>query len=147
MTRLVTAALCILLMTSAAFTQNNSADEKQIAENEHALGQAMIQKDLATLSRLVADDWSMLGESGAGTKSGFLNDIKSGTLVVKSFQIHDMHIRVLGDVAIVQAYDDEQTTYAGKDSSGTYNWTDVWQKRNGQWVSIATQLTTVKKNQ
>jgi len=145
MSRLVPAALSIVLLVSAAFAQSSSADEQQIAANEHALGRAMIQKDVATLSWLVADDWSMLGESGSGTKSGFLNDVSSGTLVVKSFQIHDMHIRVLGDIAIVQAYDDEQTIYAGKDTSGTYNWTDVWQKRKGQWVSIATQLTTVKK--
>jgi hypothetical protein len=59
---------------------------------------------------------------------------------------YDLHVRVIGNVAFVQGFDDEKSSYKGKDNSGTYNWLDVWENRNGRWVSVATQLTKVEAN-
>lgn len=128
----------------AAFAQGGSA-KRIVAAQELALGEAMIHKDVDTLSRLIADDWAMQSETGAGTRAAFIADIRSGRLVVRSFRIHDMHVHVVGSLAWVQAYDDEQTSYDGSDSSGTYNWMDVWEKRGSHWISVATQLTRVKR--
>jgi ketosteroid isomerase-like protein len=145
MRRMMTMLAVGVLLSSVAMAQDVSATEKKIADLEAALGQAMIHKDVATLDKLVADDWTMQSSSGTmGTKAGFLGDVRSGTLVVRSFKLHDVHVRVLGDVAFVQAFDDEDTSYNGVASKGTYNWLDVWQKRDGQWVSLATQLTKVQ---
>ncbi len=133
-----------LLLSGMAVAKDPGATEKKIADLEVALGQAMIHKDLATLSTLVADDWTIQSESGTmGTKAAFLNDVKSGALVVTTFKIHDVHVHVLGNVAYIQAFDDEQSSYKGHDNSGTYNWLDVWENRDGHWVSVATQLTRV----
>jgi ketosteroid isomerase-like protein len=63
--------------------------------------------------------------------------------VVTMFRIHDIHVHVLGNVAYVQAFDDEESSYKGKSNNGTYNWLDVWVNRDGHWVSVATQLTKV----
>ena len=106
--------------TSAAETPREA--ESKIMQNETALGEAMIHRDVGTLSRLVADDWTMQSSSGSvGTKSDFLNDVKSGALVVKSFRLHDMHIHVIGQMAYVMAYDDEESSYNGESHAGTYN--------------------------
>jgi hypothetical protein len=45
---------------------------------------------------------------------------------------------------VVQGSDDEKSTHNGKDTSGTYTWTDVFQKRGGRWMVIASQDTPVK---
>jgi ketosteroid isomerase-like protein len=138
-------AMSILLTGVAASATAVPTAETTINDAEAALGEAMIHKDLATLDRLVGRDWTMQSDSGTmGTKAGFLNDVRSGALIVKSFKLHDVHVRVLGDVAFVQAFDDEVSSYKGKDNSGTYNWLDVWEKRDGRWVSVATQLTRVE---
>jgi len=132
------------LLISVAVADDTARTEQYIQDQEAAIGQAMIRKDITTLSKLVGDDWTIQNDSGVvGTKAGFINDIKTGTLVVSKFQLHDLRVRVIGDVAIVQGSDDEVSSYAGKDGSGTFNWLDVWAKRNGKWVSIATQLTKV----
>jgi ketosteroid isomerase-like protein len=129
---------------SAPTAERSPNIEQQIADYEAALGQAMIHKDVATLTALVADDWTIQSDSGSmGSKAGFLSDVKSGMLVVATFKLHDLHVHVLGNVAFVQGFDDETSSYNGKDNSGTYNWLDVWQNRNGRWVSVATQLTRV----
>ena len=134
-----------LFLTCTAIAKDAPTPETKIAAFEADLGQAMIHKDIATLSNLVADDWTIQDASGSmGTKAGFINDVKSGKLVVTSFKIHDLHVRVLGNVAFVQAFDDETSSYEGKENSGTYNWLDVWVNRDGHWVSVATQLTKVE---
>lgn len=145
MRRMISVLFATVLMSGIAMAEDVSVTEKKVADLEAALGQAMIHKDVATLSKLVADDWTMQSSSGTmGTKAGFIGDVRSGTLVVRSFKIHDMHVRVLGNVAFVQAFDDEETSYKGVASKGTYNWLDVWEKRDGQWVSLVTQLTKVE---
>ena len=75
----------------------------------------MIHKDIATLSNLVADDWTIQNDSGSmGTKAGFINDVKSGKLVVISFRLHDVHVHVHGNVAFVQGFAPKKvTTNAG----------------------------------
>jgi hypothetical protein len=47
----------------------------------------------------------------------------------------------MGDMAVVQGADDEKSTEKGKDTSGSYTWTDVFAKRGGKWVAIASQVT------
>jgi ketosteroid isomerase-like protein len=138
-------AMCILLTGVAAAAMDMPTVETTINNAEAALGEAMIHKDLATLDKLVAEDWTIQSDSGTmGTKAGFLDDVRSGALVVSSFKLHDVRVRVLGNVAFVQGFDDEVSSYKGKDNSGTYNWLDVWEKRDGRWVSVATQLTRVE---
>jgi ketosteroid isomerase-like protein len=120
---------------------------KKIADFEADLGQAMIHMDIATLSKLVGErlDYPKR-QRRDGHKAGFINDVQSGALVVTSFKLHDLHIHVIGNVAFVQGFDDEKSSYKGKDNSGTYNWLDVWENRDGRWVSVATQLTKVEAN-
>jgi ketosteroid isomerase-like protein len=133
-----------LVFAGWAGAENVASVQSTILANEHALGIAMISGDTPTLARLVADDWAQQDASGTlGTKAGFIHAIETGKLVVKEFTLHDLQVRVFGDVAVVQGFDDEQTTYDGKSSSGTYNWTDVWVKRDGKWASVATQITRV----
>ncbi len=147
MKRLVSILAASLLLTCTAIAKDVPATEKKIADFEADLGQAMIHRDIATLSKLVGDDWTIQNDSGAtGTKAGFINDVQSGALVVTSFKLHDLHVRVIGNVAFVQGFDDEKSSYKGKENSGTYNWLDVWENRNGRWVSVATQLTKVQAN-
>ena len=145
MKRIVSLFAVSILVTCVAGAIDAPTAERTINDSEAALGVAMIHKDLATLNRLVGNDWTIQSDSGTmGTKAGFLDDVRSGALVIKSFKLHDVHVRVLGDVAFVQGFDDEVSSYKGKDNSGTYNWLDVWQKRDGRWVSVATQLTRVE---
>ena len=144
MKRLFLLAASAVVAVVSLPAQSAPSTESLIRGYEEELGTAMIHRDVPTLARLVGDDWTIQSESGAtGTRDGFLSDIESGKLVVKSFRLHDVRIRVFGDVAMVQGFDDEESAYDGKASNGTYNWMDVWVKRDGKWVSVATQLTRV----
>jgi len=137
-------ASSMVLAPSAESVVGNKVDAARIVSLERALGRAMIARDTGALSRIVGDDWLCQGASGISTKKTFVDDVATGKLVVRRFVLHDVHVRVMGNVAYLMAADDEESAYAGTDNSGTYNWLDVWQKRGGRWVSVATQITKVR---
>ena len=55
-----------------------------------------------------------------------------------------MKVRVFGDTAVVTGTDDEISMEDGKKSTDHYVWTDVFVKRNGKWVAVASQTAQIK---
>ena len=141
---LASTALTIGALETSA--QDSEAAKKEIIALETELGRAMIHRDTAALKRIVADEWICQSATGVSTKASFISDVEQGKLVVAKFVLHDIRVRVFGDVAYLMGADDETSSYAGVDNSGTYNWLDVWTKRDGHWVSVATQITKATPN-
>jgi ketosteroid isomerase-like protein len=142
MKTLVSVCAVVLLMTGSAVAADMSATEQKLVDMEAAWSKAIVAKDTAAVSAIVADDW--MGQNPGGKmedKAGLLADMKSGTTAATSMANHDVHVRVMGNMAVVQGADDEKSTDKGKDVSGAYTWMDVFVNRGGKWVAIASQVT------
>jgi ketosteroid isomerase-like protein len=125
-----------------AFAATDAKDE--LVGIEASWSKAIVAKDAATIGKIVAPEWTGQNSSGKSeTKDKMLADLKAGVDSSTSMTNHDVHVRIIGDVAIVQGSDDEKTMHKGKDVSGTYTWMDIFQKRGGHWVAIASQSTPV----
>jgi ketosteroid isomerase-like protein len=138
----ISACAATMLATTAAFAVGMTTTEQKLVDMETAWSKAMAAKDTATISNIVADDWS--GQNPGGKmqdKAGMLAEIKSGDMSATQMTNHDVHARVMGNMAVVQGADDEKSSYKGKDTSGSYTWMDVFAKRDGKWVAIASQVT------
>jgi len=93
--------------------------------------------------KLVADDWIAISPDGKSqTKADRAAEIK--TADITSATLGDMKVRVFGDTAVVTGTDDEITLKDGKKSIDHYVWTDVFVKRNGKWLGVASQTTQIK---
>ena len=122
-----------------------AAPETELVAMEASWSKAVVAKDTAAVSRIVAADWiGQNAEGGRATKVKMLADLKTGADSATTMTNHDVHVRIIGDLAIVQGADDEKSMHQGKDVSGTYTWTDIFQKRAGHWVAIASQNTPVR---
>ena len=129
-----------------ALAQAAPAPSDALVTMEANWSKAMVAKDWATVDGIIASDWT--GQNDAGkltTKAMLLGDYKSGKSSISAMTNHDVHARLVGDIGIVQGMNDETSTYDGKDTSGTYSWTDVYQRRGGKWVVIASQVTRITK--
>ena len=52
--------------------------------------------------------------------------------------VHDVNVRLLGDVAIIHA----RTTFTLRDGrAGASRYTDVWARRAGRWLAVSAQIT------
>jgi len=117
--------------------------EQELIKMEEAWSKALVAGDKDALGRIIAPDWRMQNEVGVATdRDSYFKNF--GDNKFSAMTNRDVHVRFVGDdLAIVQGLDTETSTHKGKDTSGTYSWTDIFQKRNGQWVAIASQNTPV----
>jgi ketosteroid isomerase-like protein len=94
------------------------------------------------IDSIVAEDCLFLGSTGeVMTKAQADADRRKG--ILKASTTTQMIVRVFGDVAVVIGANVEQSEYAGQDTSGQYRWTDVFQKRGGQWVVVSAHSTRI----
>lgn len=140
------AAVASAVLSGAIAASAVSMPGQALIDIEAKWAKALVAKDAKTIATIMADDFAGQGQSGkVSSKTSSLADITSGKLVVRSMTNHDVHVRIIGDVAIVQGMDDEDSSYDGKAFKGTYSWTDIYAKRGGQWLAVASQGTPVDK--
>jgi ketosteroid isomerase-like protein len=103
----------------------------------------------AYLDSVVYGDTQRFGEI---LSPDFLASMPDGSLLDKSefllrtaaprslerLDAHDVRIRIEGNVAIIHAAT-AYTTLSGAEGRGRY--TDIWARRNGQWLAIAAHVT------
>jgi ketosteroid isomerase-like protein len=139
------AGACLCPVYGQASKAESSADAEAVKQVERDWSDAQKAADVDKLSEIVADDWSGLGSDGTrSTKKQFLNDVKSGTSKLESFDIGPMNVKLIGAVAIVQGSDTEKSSSKGKDTSGKWVWMDVFVKRDGKWQAVRSQSAMLK---
>jgi ketosteroid isomerase-like protein len=128
----------------AAARRDPARDEAELIRLERDYARALIGKDRAFLMRFYASDWRGGNWMGFWSKATMIKSILNARYVVKSMNVRDLKVRVTGDVAIVQGVDEEVTSVDGKDTSGKWAFTDVFERRDGRWVAVASHTSEVK---
>jgi len=139
------AGACISPVYGQAAKPAASSPVEAVKQLERDWSDAQKARDMDKLSQIIADDWSGLGSDGTkSTKKDFLNDVKSGTNKLETFEIGPMDVKVIGTIAIVQGSDTEKSSNKGKDTSGKWVWMDVFVNRDGKWQAVRSQSAMVK---
>lgn len=103
---------------------------------------AIVKKDTATIDRLLADDFSGTTDDQIYSKADAIEDVKSGTH--ESLELDNIKVRLFGDTAVVTMGQTEKSRHGDKDFSGHYLFTDVWARKNGQWIAVASHGSRVR---
>lgn len=148
--RLVVAIWFVSLLSAAVTLegrQRKADSDAAISQTLQAIEQAWLNAeknhDAAAFEKLVADDWMAITPEGKSqTKAERAAEIK--TSQIASATLGNMKVRVFGDTAVVTGTDDEVNMKDGKKSSSHYAWMDVFVKRNGKWLAVASQTARIK---
>jgi ketosteroid isomerase-like protein len=94
--------------------------------------------DVRRFEEILADDFVCSNPDGSLVdRPGFLKQTAL-PIAISNLQAHDVKVRLLGDVAIIHA----RTVYTKPDgSSGSGRYTDVWARRNGNWLAVSAHVT------
>jgi len=125
--------------TAPAPTENV---QEVIAGLEQQWVTAILAKDTATVDRLLSDDFIGTTDNLRYTKSEALDDVTGGMHEVLA--LNDVEVRVFGDTAIATMKQTEKSTHVGVDYNGSYLFTDVWVKRDGQWRAVASHGSRIR---
>jgi ketosteroid isomerase-like protein len=93
--------------------------------------------DVRRFDEILAEDFLNTNPDGSLVdKPGFLKQI-APPAGIKNLACHDVTVRVMGDFAIIHA----RTTYTLSDGRpGTGRYTDIWARRDGNWLCVAAQV-------
>jgi ketosteroid isomerase-like protein len=109
-----------------------------ITELEREWVAAIVKKDVATLERLLASDFSGTSPTAhTFFKHHAISDLTSGHYVVEAMDLDEISVNVYGDAAVSFTSQQEKSSYLGEDTSGHYHFTDVWIKKDGRWQVVA----------
>ena len=140
--------LVTLLMVAGFATAGFAAGaEAELKAIEQQWIDAYMKSDAAFIKNIEADDYSLIEPDGAvSNREKDVKSVTDKTFVLKSGTFSDMKVRMIGDnCAVVTAMLKMTGTDDGKDISGDYRGTDVFEKKGGKWVAVASQLTKVGK--
>jgi ketosteroid isomerase-like protein len=151
---LATASIIFLLVTwvvgqeSGSATANASKSADQALEKRfHEYADALTKRDLATLDKIWASDYTFVNPQGAlVTKAERMVNLKSGATEFKAINPQQERVARHGDMAVdIGRVTLEGTKYSGQESSGEYRYMNVWRKTGGEWQLLANQITLIKK--
>ena len=120
--------------------------EQELIKLENDWNNALVKRDVAALSRILADDWTGMDADGAVvTKAQALASLKSGEDAFTSAVGDEWKVRVCGDAAVVLGRWTVKEQYKGKDVSGQYRSVDTWIRRDGRWQCVASAAVKITK--
>jgi ketosteroid isomerase-like protein len=106
---------------------------------------AYMKFDASFLKNTEAEDYTITEPDGAvSTKAQDMKSVSDKTFVLKSATMSDFKCRMLGDnAAVVTVMLKMSGSEDGHEFSGDYRGTDVFEKKEGKWMAVASQLTKV----
>lgn len=138
---------------SFAFGQSPSAQQPANGTSEQEVRQmiekyrtAILQRDIATLEKIWADDYVFVNAAGeVVAKTERLANIKSGATTLNSIKNEEnVTVRVYQNSAAATSRVTLKGQYNGQQISGEYRSTLVWVKGSGGWQLVSNQLTALK---
>lgn len=116
-------------------------DEQQITALFEAGDQALMNADVAALSRIFADDYVQYGPSGkASSKQQVLENLRTSAVRYPSIVSTGRRIRLFGEMAIVHGSESDEVEADGKQVRVRYLYMDVVLKRDDRWQIVGSQL-------
>jgi ketosteroid isomerase-like protein len=94
--------------------------------------------DVARFNQILADDFLCSNPDGSLVDRRQFLEQTARPVSISNLSAEDVQIRILDDVAIIHG----RTGYSlanGEHRNGRY--TDVWAKRNGNWLAISAHVT------
>jgi uncharacterized protein (TIGR02246 family) len=138
------ALLCMGSVWTAGVLQARPASaEDEVTAAEQAREDALTQNDFPALEKIMADDAVYCHSSGkVDSKASYIDTLKAGRNRYVKIDRYDAHVRVDGDMAVMNASLDLTVHPQGQDQHvEKVVATVVYEKRGGRWQMISSQST------
>ena len=147
----VVAAVAVLFAIGGCRTTGHSYDAPRASDAQQDISalldqytKALVNKDLAALDRIWADDLTFINLHGELlSKQNRMDNIRSGATAFKSIQLSDKRIRVYGQAAVATFRVDLEAQYSGQEGTGSYGVTTAWARPSEIWQMTAVQMTRI----
>jgi len=124
--------------------QKGDSVEQAVMQMEEDLRAAIAKGDSKAYGRIVGDDYVFTNQDAVvRTKAQMVSAYDSGSIKYESIKFDDIKAHAYGDTAVVTGRQTLKGQNNGKDISGQFRYTRVYEKRQGRWQLVATQVTRI----
>ena len=118
--------------------------EEEIRQIEIEWGEAFERRNIATLDRLMSDEYILTDPLGnVRNKSETLAAIQTNDVHFESSESDNVNVMINGDTAVVTGRSTFRGRYKGWSMTGRYQYTDVLVKRRGAWKAVSSHITAL----
>lgn len=116
-----------------------------LVDLEHRLARAWVERDRQFIEGLLAPDWSVTDGAGVVlTRQQVLDQTFASTdRRIDAMTIDEVQVRVFGETAVVTGRTRASGSYRGQQGAATLRFTDVFVRRGGRWVIVASHASNV----
>jgi ketosteroid isomerase-like protein len=141
--RLLAFALGILVMIGATEARSSVDDEKAVATLDTEYQAAVKNNDVATMDRILADDFVLVtGLGKTYSKRDLLEEARSKRMHYECQEDSQQEVRVWGDTAVVTALLWAKGTQDGKSFDYKLWFSDIYLKTGKGWRYVFAQAST-----
>lgn len=116
---------------------NLSIEGKIILDTYKDMQEAMINKDIDALNRIIKDETTFTHMSGkTQSKAEYLEDIRRGALDYKAYKIENPEVIIKGNKAVLKARVTLTANAYGAEGSWPFNVDAHFEKLDGKWLYI-----------
>jgi ketosteroid isomerase-like protein len=132
----------LLAIAAPVFSQTPPGNAEILAAAQ-AFDDAQLHGDRAALERMLAADFLLVHGSGrVGDRKDFIDGFTDPKSRLEPFEITDrLFVRPSPDTAIVGGEARVRGTDDGKPFSQHFRYSDIFARRNGQWMVVYAQVT------
>jgi ketosteroid isomerase-like protein len=135
-------AVCLALLATRALAAELPPDLVRAA---HDYDRAQFANDIATLDRLVVDDFVLVNSDGSvQDKAQFLADFNLPGFKIEPYAIEQPVHKVWNNGAVVGGLVNLRWTQDGKQHARQVRVAYVWVKRDGRWQAAYAQVTRIE---
>ncbi|WP_254063870.1 nuclear transport factor 2 family protein [Granulicella sp. S190] len=119
--------------------------KRQVEALEEQWRQAQLAGDVATMDKLLSDDYIGITMTGqVSTKIQQLDRMRTHKFVLSKLDLGEMQVKLIGSIAIVTSRAEVEGTNEGVAFQGTYRYTRVYQRLpSGVWKITSFEATRV----
>jgi ketosteroid isomerase-like protein len=135
----------VLGLATAGFGAGADAELKAISQQWL---DAYMKSDASFLKSTLSEDYEITEPDGSvATKAEDIRSVTEKTFVLKTARMSDFKCRMLGEnAACVTATLKISGTSHGREFSGEYRGMDVYEKKDGKWIAVASQMTKIESD-
>ncbi|MEO6982958.1 MAG: nuclear transport factor 2 family protein [Edaphobacter sp.] len=145
----IVAATYVPLASAAGSRARKHDVKRQVEALEEQWRTARLTGDMATMDRLLSEDYIGISMTGqVSTKAQQLERVRDHRTTLTRLDLVDMHVKLIGSIAIVTSRAEVQGLNEGRVVAGTYRYTRVYQRvSNGNWKITSFEATRIKSRE
>ena len=114
------------------------SDLETLLELNRAYIRSVQNSDVRRFDEILAEDFLCSNADGSLIDRAAFLVQTARPVAIRNLEARDVNVRLMGDFAIIHA----RTTFTRPDgSAGAGRYTDVWARRQGQWLAVSAHVT------